>query len=131
MLQRYGDEEAGFSIAVDEAGSAVRMEGWGFWNAGLATEFGRVSVDACRSARKPWHLFLELGRLRPLREEGQQAFARLVSALPMLGATRAVVVAKSALTRMQLMRIARESIARDLVEFSDDAPAAASAATRR
>jgi hypothetical protein len=56
-------------------------------------------------------------RLKPMRDEGQEGFGSLMAALSVLDVSRATVVTSSPLTRLQLLRIAREKAAKDLVRF--------------
>jgi hypothetical protein len=114
-MQRYGDDDAGFSILPD-TGGGVRVVGWGFWTAELAHSFDKAVLSACRQVNAG-RLTLDMGQLKPMREEGQQAFASLFSMLKLVGVAEASVRTESHLTKLQLLRIARESGPKDSVQF--------------
>jgi hypothetical protein len=60
---------------------------------------------------------IEADRLKPQREEGEAAFRTVIGALLRLGVAR-VVVTTNALTKLQILRIAKEQKARSLIEFT-------------
>jgi hypothetical protein len=117
---RYGNDESGFTVGNGTNGESGRVvvEGWGFWDVGLAADFERATLAVCREAKRPLRVTLDLSRLRPQRDEGQEAIAKVLGTLVLLGMERAVIKAASAITKMQLMRIARATTPTGLVEFS-------------
>lgn len=109
MHQRFGNNESGFSLGYDEANRVLKLHTWGFWDATLALTFERASTEACR-ANKPATLVVDVGQLKPQREEGQLAFTRLMGAAAGVGVARLLaVVGNNVLTKMQLMRLARQA----------------------
>ncbi len=121
--QRFGNEESGFSIALD-AGGALRVQAWGFWEPDLSATFARVSVEACR-AQRPAKLLFDVTRLKPQVEAGQAAIRALLGSVGAIGISRCVaVVGDNVLTKMQLMRLAREGGARGWTYAANDSMAA-------
>ncbi len=105
-MKQIGDDLAGFSVDVDVAANEVRVKGWGFWTASIATAFQTVVPDACRNRPHGASLAFDMTGLKPMRDEGQQAFGVVLGALPKLGITEASVSTTSQMTRLQLARIA-------------------------
>jgi hypothetical protein len=58
---------------------------------------------------------MEATRLKPLREEGETAWALLLSSLP--AGVEAFMVKTNSLTRLQLLRIAKSARDKNLVQF--------------
>jgi hypothetical protein len=107
-MQRVGDETSGFSVDVDMAANAVRVKAWGFWSADIAAEFRIVVPDACRNRPRGTSIAFDMTALKPMRDEGQQAFGSVLAALPRLGITDTTVSTSSQLTKLQLLRLAGE-----------------------
>ncbi len=107
-MQQVGNEDAGFSVDVDSATNAIRVRAWGFWGADIAAEFRTVVPDACRNRPRGASLAFDMTALKPMRDEGQQAFGSVLAALPRLGITDATVSTSSQLTKLQLLRLAGE-----------------------
>lgn len=59
---------------------------------------------------------MEMTRLKPLREEGEQAWATVLATLPSVR-IEAIVVQTNSLTKLQLLRLARLSAPKSLVQF--------------
>jgi hypothetical protein len=110
-MQRFGNDESGFSVVWEDASGTVRVKAWGFWDAGLSASFSRAVGGVCRSARRPLKLFVDAMMLKPQRDEGQAAFRALMTILVSLGGVRAAVAVGNAITRIQLVRIAKETSA--------------------
>jgi hypothetical protein len=108
-MDRTGDDLAGFSVRYDPVDGRTEVTGWGFWSVEVATNFATKVMTALRERPEAKALLLDLGELKPMREEGQKSFANLLRALPALGITRTHIVTTSSLTKMQLMRIATET----------------------
>lgn len=108
----------------------VRVRTWGFWRMEVATLFARNVVIECRAAGEPIGLLVDVTRLLPQRDEGQTAFGELMIALRTLGLSGVVVVVSSTITKMQLLRIAKERGVRDWSYFSSDLEAMATLARR-
>lgn len=110
-----GTDESGYSVSVDVHARTIRVEAWGFWSVDVCGTFGKALIDACRCSPVR-RLEVDTTRLKPLREEGENAWAIVMGALPGIG-IEAVVVKTNSLTKLQLLRIARHSASKDLVQF--------------
>jgi hypothetical protein len=115
-MHRVGDTECGFTVTVDAATRTVRVEAWGFWRVGIAPMFGDALLDACRGGTKPRRVDMELTQLKPLREEGEDAWLKILTWLPNAG-IEAIVVTTNSLTKLQLLRIAKKSASKTIVQF--------------
>jgi hypothetical protein len=104
-MPRVGNDQAGFSI--EEGPHAVRVQVWGFWDSPVAAAFPKAVIDACRAARSPVHLLVDATDLKPQREEGQAALEDLFELLAHAAIARADIRVPNAITRMQMVRIAR------------------------
>jgi hypothetical protein len=113
-----GNEQAGFSTAFDALTKVVSVRAWGFWSVEVARAFGQVVGDECRSRPRGTTLLVDMAELKPMRDEGQFSFAQLMTALPKLGIARTTIITSSHLTKLQLLRIATECGASNLVEFA-------------
>jgi hypothetical protein len=105
-MPRVGTELTGFT--VETGGEAVRVEAWGFWGAEVAEVFASNVVEACRVARAPVRLIVDVRELKPQREEGQAAFRDMMVGAARLGVSHAVMVVTNAITKLQLARLASE-----------------------
>jgi len=122
--KQVGDAVGGFSVASDVGSAEVSVKAWGFWSVDVASTFRTTILDACTPPTLK-RLVLDLRALKPMRDEGQQGVSAVVAALPRLGIERATVITSSPLTKLQLLRIVRESQASDRVDFierAEDAP---------
>lgn len=121
LPKEFGDPAGGFKTVVDQR--SVRIVAWGFWSVAVAGEFHRAVLTACTSAPEISSLHFDMTLLKPMRDEGQEGFGNLMGALPALEVSRVTILVSSPLTRLQLLRIAREKAPKDLVQFietSDD-----------
>jgi hypothetical protein len=118
-MQRIGDDEAGFWVAFDPLTRTMRVNAWGFWPLGVASSFGKTVVDAGRQAGTVQRFVFDMTQLKPMREEGQLAWSMLVAELPRLGATETTVATASHLTKMQLLRLAKQYSARLPIQWID------------
>ncbi len=118
-MLRVGDENAGFSVDAPFVGN-VRVTGWGFWSVEVASAFASAVVNACRSQPRGATLAIDMSGLKPMREQGQEAFALLLRSLEALGISQTSVVTTNPLTKLQLVRIASESAAGARVEWIGD-----------
>jgi hypothetical protein len=114
-MDRIGTDESGFTVNVDIVARCVHIEAWGFWPVDVCSAFGRTVIDACRRSVGVRRLEMEATKLKPLREEGERAWALLLSSLP--AGVDAFVVKTNSLTRLQLLRIAKASRDKSLVQF--------------
>lgn len=115
-MLRMGDDNAGFLIDFPATGS-IRVRGWGFWDARVASAFGTSVLDACRSQPQGASLFIDMSELKPMREQGQLSFAHLLRTLPSLGVSSTSVATTNPLTKLQLLRLASESGVKDRIEW--------------
>jgi hypothetical protein len=60
---------------------------------------------------------MEMTRLKPLREEAEDAWAMVLAVLPGAG-VEAIDVKTNSLTKLQLLRVARQSPSRHIVHFA-------------
>jgi hypothetical protein len=114
-MERVGTDDSGFTVAVDAPARTVLIEAWGFWSVEVCSAFGKTVVDACRKAVSVRRLEMEATKLKPLREEGETAWALVLATLPR--GVEAFVVKTNSLTKLQLLRVARASRDRNLVQF--------------
>jgi hypothetical protein len=115
-MQRVGDESAGFTVEVT-APDRVQVRAWGFWSVQVASAFEPTVAEACRRQAKGGTVVLDMGEVKPMREEGQQAVCHLVRALPTLGITRVSIVTTNPLTKLQLVRLVTESRTSATIEW--------------
>jgi hypothetical protein len=114
-MERVGTDEAGFSVTKDPLGP-IRVVGWGFWGPEIAQAFDKSVLSACRQAGAT-RLVLDMTDLKPMRDEGQRAFASTFTMLKMIGITQTSVLTSSHLTKLQLLRIAKDAGPKDGVQF--------------
>jgi hypothetical protein len=81
-MRKAGDNEAGFEVAFDAATRTVRVDAWGFWGVGVAPRFRDTVLDACRGRNSATRLYMEMMRLKPLREEGEEAWLDILTKAP-------------------------------------------------
>jgi hypothetical protein len=105
-MDRIGNDEAGFTVEFDAVAKSVRVNAWGFWDAPVAAAFGNTVKEGCRFRPPGTELVLDMTKLKPMRELGQESFGDLMEALPGLAISRTTVVTASHLTKLQLLRIA-------------------------
>ncbi|HEX6272425.1 MAG TPA: hypothetical protein VFZ53_05275 [Polyangiaceae bacterium] len=108
-MDRIGDDLSGFSVRYDPVDGRTEVTCWGFWNVDIATNFAVKLMAILRERPEGKQLLLDLRNLKPMRDEGQKAFAKLVRALPSLGILRTHIVTTSSLMKMQLVRIVTET----------------------
>jgi hypothetical protein len=114
-MERIGTDDAGFSVTKDPLGQ-IRVVGWGFWGPEVAQAFDKSVLAACRQGAVS-RLVLDMSDLKPMRDEGQRAFASTFTMLKMVGVTHTTVITTSHLTKLQLLRIARDSGPKDGILF--------------
>ena len=119
-MQRIGDDTTGFTVEVASPGS-IRVAAWGFWSIDVALAFANAVSDAVRGQPRGATLRIDMSRLKPMREQGQQAFGALMRALRELGVTQTQVVTANPLTKLQLVRLASESAPGARIEWTDQA----------
>ncbi len=117
-MKRIGDDDAGFTVEFDPGVGAVRVRGWGFWNTTVSEAFANVVAEVCGASPHGSSLLLDMSALRPLREEGQKAFGRIMGQLRDFGVERVAVETSSHLVRLQLLRLATEHGALSALQFT-------------
>jgi hypothetical protein len=125
-MQRFGEDQAGFSVALEAATRLVNVVAWGFWSRETAASFANIVLEACRKAPSGTCLILNMTDLKPMREEGQSAWTGLMNGLPSLGRIdRVAVTTGNALTKLQLLRLTKDSVIRETprLEWIDGAAA--------
>jgi hypothetical protein len=107
-MHRGGDDREGFSVEFDPQMNVVRVAAWGFWGPAVAAAFASQVLTVCADARTRFALLVDCSGLNPQRAEGQDAWGRLmVEAGPRMG--RATAAVPNAVTKLQLVRIAKAS----------------------
>jgi hypothetical protein len=115
---RVGNDDAGFFLSVDADSSALQIVGFGFWSRETAIAFFPAVRDALNVHPRVTRLVFDYRNLKPLRDEGQDGFRQVLIALRTMLLPTALVLTSSPLTRLQLLRIVKESGCSDLVEFA-------------
>ena len=49
-MQRYGEDQAGFSVAWEATTRLVNVVAWGFWSRETAASFTSAVLDVCKKA---------------------------------------------------------------------------------
>jgi hypothetical protein len=107
-MRRGGDDREGFSVELDPRANVVRVAAWGFWGPAVAAAFSTEVLVVCADARARFALLADCSGLNPQRSEGQEAWGRLMLATGARVA-RAFAVVPNAVTKLQLVRIAKAS----------------------
>jgi len=116
-MDRIGDEQAGFSVGFDPATRTVRVRAWGFWGADVANAFGTEVASGCRGLPAGATMVMDMSELKPMRDEGQTSFRKLIADLPRLGIAYTTIRTDNELTRLQLVRLARTAAAGEFIRF--------------
>jgi hypothetical protein len=117
-MRRYaGNAEAGFSVEHDHPTNTVRVEAWGFWRPDVANVFVGTVTNDC-FARTYVRVLIDATRLVPQREEGQAAWGELMALLHTPTVQTVAVVVSSTITKMQLLRLAKDRGVHGWVYFS-------------
>jgi len=117
-MERIGDERAGFSVGFDPATSTVHVRAWGFWGVEVATAFDSEVSNGCRGLPRGSTMFMDMSELKPMRDEGQLSFRRLIGELPRLGIKDTTIRTDNQLTKLQLLRLAGTVAAGELIRFT-------------
>ena len=118
-MKRVGDTAAGFSVVFDPGAGAVRVRGWGFWSAAISSSFATSVSEVCNANPRGSALTIDMSELKPLREEGQQAFGTLMRLLRGLGVGKTTITTASQLTKLQLLRLVADQGMKDSVQFTN------------
>lgn len=98
----------GFRIQASDIGQ-LEVKCWVFWTAEVAVAFEREALAACRAHSSLSSCAWNASEMKPQAEHGQIAIRKLMIMLSTLDATDCRIIADNALTKMQLVRLARES----------------------
>lgn len=104
-MTRAGDEEAGFSI--ERAFGELRVRAWGFWSAELASEFDHATVSEVQGSQNLAQVWLDVGNLKPMRDEGQRAWSSFLFLLHAAGVRSIKTIEPPPITKLQMMRLCR------------------------
>lgn len=104
-MQLFGNDSEGF--VVETEGRRVFLSARGFWGAELASQLVPALIPELDRHKGQFSLELDLTELRPLRDEGQAAFRTLFSEALARNFSQIYIRSASALTKLQMMRIAR------------------------
>jgi hypothetical protein len=115
---KVGDEVAGFSVAPEAGDQALRVVGHGFWDVEVARSFGPLLCDALAAYPRVARFVFDFRLLKPLRDEGQEGFSQVLSALRAPTPPQVRVITSSPIIKLQLLRIVKESGCGAWVEFS-------------
>jgi hypothetical protein len=114
----HGNDIDGFVVTATPATRTVHVRLWGFWPVEVAVQFVPSVAAACQEMGGVNRLEVDANELKPLREEGQIAFGGLLAQLPLLKVAHASISTTNALTRLQLMRLVKQSPAKGLVQMT-------------
>lgn len=104
-------------MELDPLSNVVRVAAWGFWGPDVALAFSRDVLLVCAGARVRFGLLVDCSGLNPQRAEGQEAWGRwMLETGPRLG--RACAAVPNAVTKLQLVRIAKASHGQGWTFFS-------------
>ena len=116
-MPEVGDEQAGFAVEFHRETNTIRVRAWGFWGVEVAKQFCDVVLAESAMSQRGAVMTMDMRNLKPMRDEGQQSFAKLVAALRTMRVNEVSVQTKSPLTKLQLQRIVTEQHGQDQVQF--------------
>jgi hypothetical protein len=105
VMTREGDEVMGFSIAV-EAGE-IRIRGWGFWSLELCEQFAAALQREIGGLVKLAALRVDVAEMKPMRSEGQEAWAKALILMASKGIAKAALTEPQPLTKLQFVRLCK------------------------
>lgn len=108
-MNSFGDAENGFSVGYEASTKTVRISGWGFWDASLSAVFSTQVLSVCLAAERPFEVVFDAIRLKPQGGIAQRSLGTMMAGVHALSPSRFSLVVGSALTRLQLARLAREN----------------------
>jgi hypothetical protein len=115
--QRFGTSEEGFELGIGDDARVLHIRMWGFWSIETSRHFSSVVIGACASMQVST-VTIDAANLKPLRDVGQDAFGSVLASLPMYKVCRVLLTAAGPLTRLQLLRIAKERAHSDLLQVA-------------
>jgi hypothetical protein len=84
----------------------------------VSSSFASAVTEVCKASPRGASLLLDMTQLKPLREEGQQAFGALLGLLRGLGIGKTTIATTSHLTRLQLIRLVAEHGVKSSIQFT-------------
>lgn len=124
MYQRVDERSegtAGFAVATDVGRRILRLECKGVWKLPLAEQYRAAMREAFERLRgKPWIVVADIRAFAAQSPEVGQVHAELMGEAAAAGMVRACSIVASALTRMQIKRLAEESHMPEIAFFSDE-----------
>ena len=117
-LSEAGTDAGGFRINGSPQ-ATLRIEVWGYWSPEVATRFVRDAPPAVQRLTPAAAFVLDAAHLKPQAAGGQEGFRTLFRALSALTFAGGKIIAKNALTCMQLMRLLRECKMDDRLKLGD------------
>jgi hypothetical protein len=114
--QTFGTGDEGFELRPSGEAQTMHIRMWGFWSTETANLFSSAVIGACASERVST-LTIDAEALKPLRDVGQVAFGSMLAAVAAYKVKRVQVAAAGPLTRLQLLRIAKERLNDKLIQF--------------
>lgn len=115
-MSTHGDADQGFRI--ESQGTGLVVTAWGFWSAEFVPQFLPPVMAALDTKGRVGGLTIDLKDLRPLRDEGQQAFKTLMAKALALGIEGVELKGASALTKLQMLRLTRDLGAQDRIRVT-------------
>ena len=104
-----GTDDGGFRILPGLGWHGLVIECWGYWEEDTIAVFLRQSQAALEKAASPLDFTLDAASLKPQSSAGQEAMRKFFRELAGKSLSRVGVRVENVLTRMQLMRLMRES----------------------
>lgn len=83
------------------------MRAWGFWSSELASEFNHAGTSAIQSGTRLLLVWLDVGDLKPMRDEGQRAWSLFLSLVRAAGVQSIKMIEPPPITKLQIMRLGR------------------------
>jgi hypothetical protein len=116
MGQTFGTDEQGFEVGVADSAQTIHVKMWGFWTPETASRFSETVLGACATGGVSF-VAIDATDLKPMRDIAQEAFGSVLAGLPAYKVRRVLVATASPLTRLQLLRIAKERAENEFVRF--------------
>ncbi|HET9953315.1 MAG TPA: hypothetical protein VFQ61_02360 [Polyangiaceae bacterium] len=113
-----GDDVAGFSAELEEGLNSIRVIGRGFWSADVARAIAPKVRELSSEHPRVTEFVFDMRDLKPMRDEGQQSFLEIISWVGHLRNPKMRILTSSPLTKLQFLRIVRESGAGDWIEVT-------------
>ena len=114
-----GTATAGFRIVCAPGGTALRLEGRGYWSPDVALAFSRDVIAACRKVSSPLAFAFNATELKPQGREGQEALLTLMRCLAQFVLASATISTNNILTKMQLTRLAKDCGLQSQVQINE------------